>query len=150
MMRPLGARRVEIHAGDPGLGEPPAHEVLELLGAQPPHPLGLLAAHSADRSNRLLVPAVVTPQCPRRLVHGEGDGAAPTPACSSPRALRPPRWRRAVAPGRTLPSAAPRPHAARRAAAPATRRRARRPRDPNAAPRPGRRTPPVPGPPSGE
>src|SRR5256885_13707276 len=75
MVRPLGARGVEIHAGDRGPGEPPTHEVLELLGAEPAHPLDLLAAHPTRRRNRLLVPAIVTAQCPRRLVDREGDGA---------------------------------------------------------------------------
>ena len=76
MVRPLRARRVQIHAGDPRLGESETDEMLELLGPQAPHPLRLLAAQPADGGNNLLVTAVVAPQRSRCLMHREGDGAA--------------------------------------------------------------------------
>ena len=61
MVRPLGARRIQVHAGDTGLGEPETDEMLELLGPQAPHALGFLPAQLADGGNRLLVAAVVAP-----------------------------------------------------------------------------------------
>src|SRR5213592_2575533 len=80
VVRPLGARRIQVHAGDTGLGEPETDEMLELLGPQASHALGFLPAQPADGGNRLLVAAVVAPECGRRLVHRERDGAAGTGA----------------------------------------------------------------------
>src|SRR2546429_6233573 len=54
--------------------------MLELLGPQASHALGFLPAQPADGGNRLLVAAVVAPECGRRLVHRERDGAAGTGA----------------------------------------------------------------------
>src|SRR3989442_6122173 len=54
--------------------------MLELLGPQASHGLGFLPAQPADGGNRLLVAAVMAPECGRRLVHRERDGAAGTGA----------------------------------------------------------------------
>src|SRR5437762_14134169 len=77
-MGPLGARRIQVHPCDAGRGEPQRDEVLELLGPEPPHSLGLRAALAAGERDRLLVAAVVTAQRGGRLVDREGDGAVRT------------------------------------------------------------------------
>ena len=58
-MPPLGARGVEIHPGDPGLGIPLGQHPLELLGPDPAHLLHRVGADPAGERQRLLMPAVV-------------------------------------------------------------------------------------------
>ena len=78
VMGPFGARRVEVHARDARFRESQAHEMLELLRPQTPHPLGFRAAGAARGGDRLFVSAVVAPQGRRRLVDGQRDRAAGT------------------------------------------------------------------------
>src|SRR2546425_7719392 len=75
VVRPLRARRVEVHPRDPRRRKPQTHEMLELLGAEPPHALGLVATLAAGARNRLLVPAVMAAEGGWRLVDRERDGA---------------------------------------------------------------------------
>ena len=76
VMRPLGAGGVQIHAGNASLGESQTDEVLQLLRAEAPHPVGRLTAVVADGGDRLFVAAVVAAERRRRLVDRECDRAA--------------------------------------------------------------------------
>ena len=59
LVGPLGARGVEIHPREPGLGIALGQQPLELLGAEPAHLLHRVGAGPAGERQRLLVAAVV-------------------------------------------------------------------------------------------
>ena len=76
LVRPLGARGVEVHARQPRLGIALGEQPLELLGAEAAHLLHRAGAGAAGERQRLLVAAVVAAQARRRRVDRERDAAA--------------------------------------------------------------------------
>ena len=73
VMAPPGRSGVEIHPGEPGLGEPRRDQLLELLSSDPVGPLHRVAALGAGRRDREMPAAIVTAQSRRHPVQRQRD-----------------------------------------------------------------------------
>jgi hypothetical protein len=74
-VRPLGHRRVDVHACDARLGEQIAHGALHLLGPQPAGVQAMALAAGAGIRHRISVPAIVAEQPGRVAMNRERDPA---------------------------------------------------------------------------